>query len=77
MSDNSRNKTKYGDRNATYLQELPEGCIRFEFYNGNVFGHYFINPDTFDMYYDNDLLFRKLEVRQNGDYDIYCLRDVN
>ena len=76
-SKNCKNKKSYKGYEAEYVEEIDlEVFERFEFYNEHVFGHYFINPITCEMYYYNDYKYRKIEIRLCKGYEVYCLRDV-
>ncbi|CAL6082180.1 Conserved_hypothetical protein [Hexamita inflata] len=76
QSDNSRNRKSSNNIIYEYFNELPdeENCIEFQCYNNYQFGHYFINTETLEMYYDTDYQFRKLYLNKDNRY---CLRDIN
>ncbi|CAL6048759.1 Conserved_hypothetical protein [Hexamita inflata] len=75
-SNNCKNKSTYRGVKAEYFDQLPneEDCIEFQCYNGYQFGHYFINTETLEIYYDTDYQFRKLYLQKDNRY---CLWDTD
>ncbi|CAL5975634.1 Conserved_hypothetical protein [Hexamita inflata] len=74
--DNTRNIKQYNKHVFQYFINLPdeENCIEFQCYNGYQFGHYFINTETLDMYYDTDYQFKKISLQINNTYILF---DIN
>ncbi|CAL5978254.1 Conserved_hypothetical protein [Hexamita inflata] len=75
-SDNCKNIKNYGEHKFEYFNELPdeENCIEFQCYNGYQFGHYFINTETLEIYYDTDYQFKKITLQKDN---TYRLQDIN
>ncbi|CAL5988054.1 Conserved_hypothetical protein [Hexamita inflata] len=70
---NLKNRKTSNNITYEYFDELPdeENCIEFQCYNGYQFGHYYINTETLEMYYDTDYQFRKLYLNKNNTYCLY------
>ncbi|CAL6090440.1 Conserved_hypothetical protein [Hexamita inflata] len=73
QSNNCKNRKTSNNIKYEYFNELPdeEICIEFQCYNGYQFGHYYINTETLEMYYDTDYQFRKLYLNKNNTYCLY------
>ncbi|CAL6080338.1 Conserved_hypothetical protein [Hexamita inflata] len=74
--DNQKNLKASKNMVHEYFINLPdeENCIEFQCYNDYQFGHYYINTETLDIYYDTDYQFRKLRLSKDNRYN---LRDIN
>ncbi|CAL6006067.1 Conserved_hypothetical protein [Hexamita inflata] len=76
QSANQRNQKSYKGTEAIYVDQIPERCIQVTEYNLHKFENYFIDPITYEMYYFNDLQFRKLNLNTNQEgTNYYCTRN--
>ncbi|CAL5979093.1 Conserved_hypothetical protein [Hexamita inflata] len=76
QSANQRNQKSYKGTEAIYVDQIPERCIEVTQYNHHRFENYFIDPITYEMYYFNDLQYRKLNLNTTQNNSLYyCTRN--
>ncbi|CAL6035476.1 HNH_endonuclease [Hexamita inflata] len=78
VSDNQKNKTKYGTHSAEYFQQLPTNCIQFKSYNQHIFENYFVDTNTKQLYsFANNQYFKiTLTTNKNTRYQFYVIKNT-